>query len=268
MSALQVALPMYLGAPDAVQDLWMHLREALRAQGMQGLPEAIVWPQDLHAHWLSPDLLLSQTCGYPLTHALQSQVQLLGCFRYAAPGCEGLDCRSVLIAREEHAHLALQDFRGLRVAFNSSDSQSGYNALRALVAPLAQGRAFFGGTLETGGHRQSIDAVRQARADLAAIDCVTWALLQRTAPQAAQGLKAIGYSAPYPGLPLICALGAQKHVVAALQNALGDLLQSPAAQASLEALLITGYESPALSVYQRCLEMEQTALAQGYPTLA
>lgn len=268
MSALLVALPMYLGAPDAVQDLWIHLREALRAQGMQGLPEAIVWPQDLHAHWLSSGLLLGQTCGYPLTHALQGKVQLVGGFHYAAPGCEGLDCRSVLIAREEHAHLALQDFRGLRVAFNSSDSQSGYNALRALVAPLAQGGAFFGGTLETGGHRQSIDAVRQARADLAAIDCVTWALLQKYAPQAAHGLQTIGCSAPYPGLPLICALGTQKHVVTALQRALCDLLQSPAAKPCLDALLIRGYESPTLSVYQRCLDMERTALAQGYPILA
>ena len=137
MSGPQVALPMYLGAPDAVQTLWTVLHQALTLEGLQRLPDAVAWPQELHAHWLSPDLLLSQTCGYPLTHALQGQVQLVGCFRYAAPGCEGIDCRSVLIARDEHAHLKLDSFRHLRVAFNSADSQSGYNALRAMVAPLA-----------------------------------------------------------------------------------------------------------------------------------
>ena len=268
MSALQVALPMYLGAPGAVQDLWMHLREALRAPGMQSLPEAIVWPQDLHAHWLSPDLLLSQTCGYPLTHALQDQVQLLGCFRYAAPGCEGLDCRSVLIARAEHANLALQDFRGLRVAFNSSDSQSGYNALRALVAPLAQGRAFFGGTLETGGHRQSIDAVREGRAELAAIDCVTWALLQMHDAPATEGLCTIGHSAPYPGLPLITSLRTPPEQVLALRHGLQSLITTPAAAQALGQLLIAGFETPDLAVYQRCMEMESSAIASGYPQLA
>lgn len=268
MTISAVALPMYLGAPQAVQALWIALRRALGEEGLHGLPDAVVWPQDLHAHWLDPGLLLSQTCGYPLTHALQGKVQLLGCFRYAAPGCEGIDCRSVLIARTEHAAFDLAHFRGRRVAFNSSDSQSGYNALRALVAPLASQGRFFSHSLATGGHRQSIDAVRESRADLAAIDCVTWALLQKTTPQATQGLHAIGFSAPYPGLPLISAWGTDASQVAAMQNALRQLLQDSAVQPALEALLITGLETPPLSVYQRCLAMEQEALMQGYPVLA
>ena len=268
MSGPQVALPMYLGAPDAVQTLWTVLHQALTLEGLQRLPDAVAWPQELHAHWLSPDLLLSQTCGYPLTHALQGQVQLVGCFRYAAPGCEGIDCRSVLIARDEHAHLKLDSFRHLRVAFNSADSQSGYNALRAMVAPLAQGGAFFVQALETGSHRGSVDAVREGRADLAAIDCVTWALLQKNTPQVTQGLQVVGFSAPYPGLPLVSASGTKAPTLAALQSALRAVVHKPTARASLDTLLITGFEIPALSVYQRCLAMEQEAFALGYPVLA
>ena len=64
MSGPQVALPMYLGTPDAVQTLWTVLHQALTLEGLQRLPDAVAWPQELHAHWLSPDLLLSQTCGY------------------------------------------------------------------------------------------------------------------------------------------------------------------------------------------------------------
>ena len=268
MSRPQVALPMYLGAPDAVQTLWTVLHQALALEGPQQLPDAVAWPQELQAHWLSPDLLLSQTCGYPLTHTLQGQVQLLGCFRYAAPGCEGIFCRSVLIARQEHADLDLQDFRHRRVAFNARDSQSGYNALRALVAPLAQGGAFFGHTLETGSHRGSVDAVRDGRADLAAIDCVTWALLQMHDAPATEGLCTIGHSAPYPGLPLITSLHTPPEQVQALRHGLHSLVLPPAAAHALGQLLIEGFETPDLAVYQRCIAMESSAIACGYPQLA
>ena len=268
MSRAQVALPMYLGAPDAVQTLWTVMHQALALEGLQGLPDAMAWPPDLHAHWRAPDLLLSQTCGYPLTHALQGQVQLLGCFRYAAPGCEGIYCRSVLIARKESAHLALEDFRNQRVAFNSSDSQSGYNALSALIAPMAQQGRFFSQALATGGHRGSVDAVREGRADLAAIDCVTWALLQMHDAAATEGLCTIGHSAPYPGLPLITSLHTPPEQVQALRHSLQCLVIAPAAAQALGQLLIEGFETPDLAVYQRCIEMESSAIASGYPQLA
>ncbi len=267
MSGRHVALPMYLGAPQAVQSLWSVLREALVCKGLQPLPDAISWPQDLHAHWRAPDLLLSQTCGYPFTHALQGQVQLLGCFRYVAPGCEGIHCRSVLIARKESAHLALEDFRDQRVAFNSTDSQSGYNALRALIAPLARQGRFFSQALATGGHRLSVQAVRDGRADLAAIDCVTWALLQTHDLPATEGLCAIGHSAPYPGLPLITSLHTPPEQVQALRHCLQGLVIAPAAAQALGQLRIAGFETPDLAVYQRCLEMEMSAIACGYPQL-
>ena len=138
MTGRSVALPMYLGAPEAVQSLWAVLRTTLAAAGLNALPTQVDWPKDLHQHWLAPRLLLSQSCGYPLTHALRGQVQMLGCFVYSAPQCRGTDCASVLVARQEHRELAPQDFAGLRAAYNSTDSQSGYNALRALVAPWAQ----------------------------------------------------------------------------------------------------------------------------------
>ena len=267
MSVAQVALPMYLGAPDAVENLWSLLRQALRKHGLHGLPNALVWPQDLHGHWLAPTLLLSQTCGYPLTHGLKGQVQLLGCFRYTASGCEGIECRSVLIARQEHKDMLLADFRQRRVAFNSADSQSGYNALRSAVAPLAQGGTFFSAAMETGGHRGSVDAVREGRADLAAIDCVTWALLQTHDAPATQGLCVIGHSAPYPGLPLITALSTPPEQVQALRTWLHGLITAPAAAPALAQLLISGFETPDLADYQKCIDMEISAVDSGYPRL-
>ena len=268
MRARVASLPMYLANRPAVAALWELLREKLNAAGMERLPAQLTWPQDYHRHWLEPDLLLSQTCGFPLTHALAGQVQLVGCFSYDAPQCEGIYCRSVLVARSEHAHWALERFRGLRVAFNAQDSQSGTNALRALVAPLARKGVFFARTLETGAHTASVAAVRNGQADLAAIDCVTFAALQRCTPQATQGLCTVGTTDAYPGLPLVTALATSAAERVQLQQALHALVAMPQAATTLETLGISGFDTPTLSVYQRCADMRESARALGYPALA
>lgn len=261
------SLPMYLANRTAVAALWELLRQQLATQGLDRLPAELTWPDDLMAHWLKPDLLLSQTCSYPLTHALAGRVQLVGCFSYDAPQCEGIECRSVLVARDEHAHLTLEGFRGLRVAFNAPDSQSGYNALRAQVAPLAREGRFFASDLQTEQHIASVAAVRAGQADLAAIDCVTYAALQRYTPKAVQSLSIVGTTEAYPGLPLVTALARSAAELALLQQALHAVVASPEAAPALDALGITGFETPALSVYQRCVNMRTSAQALGYSRL-
>ena len=267
-AARSAALPMYLSNPQAVQALWKLLANRLGQTGLADLPHNLDWPQDYLAHWSDPQLLLSQTCGYPLTHALAGTVQLLGAFTYNAPGCEGVVCRSLLVARDEHAKRRLADFRGLRVAFNSDDSQSGYNALRAAIAPLALGGKFFASAMATGGHAASLAAVQQGRADLAAIDCVTFAGLARDTPQAVAGVSVVGHSQPYPGLPLVTGLGTGPGEVLALQGALAALVRDPAAADALAPLGITGFEPLPLARYQTCIDMRLQALALGYPALA
>ena len=63
MTARLASLPMYLANRPAVATLWELLRHSLAGAGLQRLPTALTWPDDYHAHWLEPDLLLSQTCG-------------------------------------------------------------------------------------------------------------------------------------------------------------------------------------------------------------
>ncbi len=98
-------------------------------------------PGDLLAHWRQPTLLLSQTCGYPLVTQLP-EVQTVGCFHYAAPGCEGRRYRSLLVVREADSHRMLGTF-GRRAVCNAEHSQSGYNVLRKMVAPFSREGRFF-----------------------------------------------------------------------------------------------------------------------------
>ena len=247
-----VALPMYLSNRAALLSLWEVLHSRLLDAGCQGVPDSLEWPQDYPAHWRDPQLLLSQTCGYPLTHTLAGAVQLVGAFSYRAAGCEGIFCRSQLVARAEHAGRGLADFRGLRAA----------------VAPLALHGRFFCEVMATGGHAASVAAVQQGRADLAAIDCVTWAGLQRDMPQAVAGLCTVGQTSAYPGLPLVTGRSTPATELLALQAALVALVHDREAAEPLAALGIHGFQTLPLDTYQVCIDMRLQAQALGYPELA
>jgi ABC-type phosphate/phosphonate transport system substrate-binding protein len=262
--SLQCAFPMYAAGAPAYQQLWQFVAQRLQDQGFEGIPQALEHPTDLLAHWLQPELLLSQTCGYPLTHALDRRVQLVGAFRYQTPGCEGILYRSMLVCRTADAALPLDAFRGRSVAYNSLDSQSGYNSLRALVAPWAVDGRFFGRALPTGAHRASLEAVRSGTADLAAIDCVSLALFQQENRQVLDGLRICGYTALAPGLPLVTSLQTPPALVAALQTALGDAMDAHGLADARTTLLIGGFETVALPAYNAIQAMEHAAYLQGY----
>lgn len=257
---MRVSLPMYAVNRADVELLWQGLSRWLAQEGETNLPAALCWPDDLYDHWQQPDLLLSQTCGYPLQEALQQNVAVVGVFRYRVPGCEGNDYRSFLVARKKDAGADISAFYGRKAAYNSEDSQSGYNALRSVIAPLASRGRFFANTLQTGSHRASLLAIRQGDADIAAIDCVTLALLQKADPQCMNGLKIIGETPPAPALPLITAAGDDARLLR-LRHALKKMVADPSMSAVRSRLFIGGFSTIAASEYQRCTEMKLRAAA-------
>ena len=267
---MQAALPMYFPPREALQAFWAALAGLLRADAcipVGAIPAELSQAADCHAQWLEPDLLLSQACGYPLVTQLAGRVQLVGTFAYDAPGAQGTQCRSQLICRAGERRHSLVEFAGCTLAFNDTISQSGYNALRALVAAQTTQRPFFGARLQTGAHYRSIEAVRLGQADMAAVDAVSWALWQRSHAGLAGELQVFGQTESYPGLPLISALQTAPETLAALRRCLRQIA-TDAAFATLRApLLIHGFEATGLGDYQRCLELQEQAFAQGLRTL-
>ncbi|MDF2779569.1 MAG: phosphate transporter substrate-binding protein [Enterobacteriaceae bacterium] len=234
----KIAFPMYdLHRPDS-EALIQAVQDLLAARGIAVMP---IWPQaDLLTHWQDDDLLLSQACGYPLVTQLP-EVQTVGCFHYSAPGCEGIYYRSLLVVRQSDRHKTLADFRGSRAVCNAPDSQSGYNVLMQMVAPLAQQGTFFNSVTFSGSHRQSLVEIGEGRADIAAIDCVTFALLQRHAPMLVAELAVIGAGPAAPGLPLITSRSTSSACIALLRDALTQLVSDPAYCTPCTALFISGF---------------------------
>lgn len=245
----EIAFPMYdVHRPDS-EALLASLRELLVARGYDAHALVTVWPHsDLSDHWRSDRLLLSQTCGFPLVTQLPD-VQTVGCFHYSAPGCEDTRYRSVLVARKAGKPPALAHFRNRVAVCNAADSQSGYRALLNRVSPLAHHGAFFSHVRFSGSHRQSLIEVGRGRADIAAIDCVTYALLQRHQPALLEGLAVIDHTPLTPGVPLITAQQTSPETLFLLRDALRELVSHPDYQEICAALFITGFSDMAREAY-------------------
>ena len=95
---------------------------------------------------------------------------------------------------------------------------SGIIGLTRDLAALGESLDILAERIERGGHRNSIDAVAEGRADVAAIDCRSWELARRFEP-ASGGVRVVGWTARRKGLPYITALTTPKHVVDALRRA-------------------------------------------------
>ena len=155
--------------------------------------------------WRSPELLLTQTCGYPLMTALRGQVRIVGRPRYELPDASAGNHCSLILARADDPRRSLAEFFDSRGVINSEDSNSGMNLLRQRLAPLHRDGQFFATVGISGAHRESLRWLREARADLAAIDSVTYAYLAQHAPEEVSGLRVVARSAFSPTLPFITA---------------------------------------------------------------
>src|ERR1700730_11605774 len=89
------ALPMYNVTPALAADWRGVLDDVLRQ--VESDARVVDPGDDLHTFWRRPDLLISQTCGYPLMRGLREQVQLIATPQFNAPGCEGANYSSVLV---------------------------------------------------------------------------------------------------------------------------------------------------------------------------
>lgn len=249
---------------QATDALWAAIAGAVRARGLDA-PETLDRTRPPEDQWRDPDLLFSQACGYPYATALRGTVRLVATPVYVAEGCEGPAYRSAIVVRSDDPARGLADLRGRTAAFNAPNSQSGYSAFRAAVAPLASGKPFFSSVLETGGHLNSMLAVAEGDADCAAIDCVCWSMAEHYRIDLASRLKVIAWSDPAPALPFVTAGHRSDGEVELLRDSLKEIFADPDTAATRRALLIAGAEILEDSAYDAILAMERDAISAGYP---
>ena len=234
----------------AVDALWAAIYWGLRDAGIDA-PEDVWRPDRPEDLWTHPDLLIGEICGYQIVNELRGRVEVLGVLDRGVDGCEPGDYRSVLVCRDDDSAVGLEDFRDRTVAVNGHRSQSGYGALVHEVAPLAVDGRFFDSEVTTGSHRGSMRAVADGRADVAAIDEVSWRLGLDHEP-VVDRLRIVAWTEPTPGVPLVTSW-----TNAGLRDRLNDAISTAVADLDVkvrEPLHLYGYRPRPTSDYEVIVE--------------
>jgi len=258
-------LPDVTAATDA---WWAGLAQAMRREGIEDVPDRLHRANEVKPAWLAPNLLFSQTCGYPLMHEFAGKLRVVATPCFDSPGCEGPRYCSLVIVRADDTAGTLDDLRGRVAAANGLDSQSGYSALRGTIAPLARSGRFFSEVVISGGHANSLALVSEGKADVCAVDCVTHTLLSRHRPAAVANLRVLGTTVDAPGLPYVTRANASDDLLQRLRAALFAALDDSDLTAARETLLIAGAEVLPEGAYERIIEIENDSKAHGYARLA
>jgi len=218
--------------------------------------------------WRHPRLLLGQGCEYPLAKSFADNVRLVASPCYTVPGCSGATYRSAVVVRRDDAAQDLFDLRYRRCAINESNSNSGMNLLRAAIAPLAGGMRFFESVVVSGAHRRCAHWVAGGEADVAALDCVSWAHIQRVDPAIASRLRVLCWTDSSPSLPFITAHSAGDSLMQGLRSALQATVADPTLREVRATLFLGDIHVEPDASFSDVLRLERRAADVGYTTLA
>jgi ABC-type phosphate/phosphonate transport system substrate-binding protein len=264
------SLPMY-NLPEMCSAnalFWEALRGLLAEAGLRDLPQTLAFARPPVPERIGPDVLFSQTCGYPLETVFHGQAVRLGTPCYDAPGCDGPNHCGLFVVPAGSGAQALRDLAGKVFLLNSWHSNSGMNLPRRALAEIAQGRPFFSRVIETGSHPGNLDRISRDEADATAVDCVTYAFWRRYRPQAAEQVRVLARTPPSPAIPFVTSVETPAEIVALLRDALARLGREPGYAAARVGLLITNIVDVPAAAYRQLLDYEREAAELGYAMLA
>jgi ABC-type phosphate/phosphonate transport system substrate-binding protein len=267
---LTASLPMYnLPEMRAVNArFWEALRGLLVEAGLRDLPERLTFERLPVPERIGPEVLFSQTCGYPLETIFSGQAVRLGTPCYDVPGCDGPTHCGLFIVPAGSAARELRDLRGGVFLFNSRHSNSGMNLPRRALADIADGQSFFAKVIETGSHLGNLDRIARSEADATAVDNVTYAFWSRYRPDAAPRVRVLSPTPPSPAIPFVTSVATPSATVQILRKALRALAHDPRYEAMRGGLLLADIFDLPDSAYRGLLDYEAEAGDLGYPALA
>ena len=213
-------------------------------------------------------VFVGQVCGYPLTNEFAGRFQVIATPVYRTPYFTGPEYRSVIVVHRdcesEPYWEKLADAKGSLAVNNSKNSHSGYNILRSMVTPLTIESSlttpFFRKVLVSGGHRQSLLLISNKQADLAAIDGLTWGLLERYAPEDLESVRILGLSPPAPAPAFVTDTEASDEKLGLFRKALQIVCEEPEFKTVREQLFLERIEILPEDAYESILEMEKESI--------
>jgi ABC-type phosphate/phosphonate transport system substrate-binding protein len=262
-------LPMY-DFPELTQahdELWRALAHHLSNAGVREPPRRLTRTVGHFESWAHPHLLLGQGCEYPLAKSFANRILPVATPRYSVPGCEGNRYRSAIVVRHDDPAETLADLRGRRCVINEPNSNSGMNLLRAAIAPLSGGSRFFESVAVSGAHIRSAEMVARGQADIAALDCVSFAHFRRLYPSIVENLRVLCWTPSSPSLPFITARTTDAPTLQALRSALTAVTTDSAFTRIRDELYLDSIDIEPDPNFAEVLLLERRATDLGYPAV-
>jgi len=264
------SLPMY-NLPEmrpANTQFWEALRGLLVRAGLDDVPGTLQFDRPPVPERIGPEVLFSQTCGYPLETIFSAQAVRLGTPCYDAPGCDGPSHCGLFVVPAGSKVRELRDLRGGTFLLNHRHSNSGMNLPRRALAEIAGGCPLFANVVETGTQPGNLDRIARAEADATAVDCVTFAFWSHYRPDAARQVRVLARTPPSPAIPFVTSTATPAATVEVLRAALRELADNPCCAKARRGLLVTDIIDVPAAAYHGLLDYEREAAELGYPVLA
>ena len=229
---------------------WQFVRGYLKQQGIE--TGADLYDAKYNTISLAREgrLMLGQMCGMNFSRNVTRIPGYLGSFVLAEKGVPAGYYHSVIIASKKLENISIDDLpiHELRAAHSEKDSYSGrfalYQALGGSPTPCAFGRVSY-----TGAHRGTLAAISSGQADIGAIDCLTWHMLQFACPEQVAKVKIIGTSPPVPAPPLVSGLAENSEELAILKKAIKAAFREDKLSAGMKNIGISGYKTLSAGQY-------------------
>ena len=237
----RASFPMYDFAwlSEAHDVLWSEIAGALVRRGWTDVPIALHHQDDVHGLWHEQELLISQSCGWPLVDELEGKVATIGAFEYDIVSADGPTYRSPMMMRAGSTRPTSGQLPALTAAVNSLASLSGWVSL---VHAYPELNGVWRGPLhQTGSHAGSAVAVRDGVADLAMIDAVSLAQFRVGRPDLVEGLVVVGEGPRVPCLPIIGPLSFTSSQIADVRSSIAEALASRRGIDAAKPLLIRAF---------------------------
>ena len=250
---------------DELRAAWQSLFDAflLNYSPAQAVEPAIQFETDF-ALLRDPRLLIGHTCGYPLMRFLRNDVAPICVPVFDVPGSEGKFYSSQIIVPADSNIQTLAGCKDKIAAINGRDSNSGMNVFRHAVSALSEGKPFFSSVIESGSHYQSLVAVAKNQAQVATIDCVSFALIKDQWPELVEQVRVVGFTEPTCGLPFVVPVNEFDSInIDELINILNIAL-SKLTDTNRRHLHLQGFERVTFSDYESIMALEKTATEADY----
>ena len=270
MTTRIASLPMY-NFPEirsALDTFWSGFVVHLKKEGVKHIPAALVHGSSVQSLWNDPELLVTQCCGYDLISRYKDSLIPVAVPHYSAPGCSGSEYSSFILVRDNNPVADVLEMQGSVAVINGPESHSGMSALRHLVASHSHKGRFFSDIKISGSHIDSIDFVKRGLADVAPIDCVTYALLEKHRPQTVWGLRVLGRTFCAPAPPYVIRKEDESQLAERFWNALSQAYEDPTLRSARQSLFLKDVEQVDIDYYEKIRAFEEHAAKFDYPVLS